>query len=381
MENKTESHFSEGLEDVVAAESSICLIDGKNSKLSYRGYDIHDLAEKSNYEETSYLLLFGKLPNASELADFRKKLAAEREIAPELQGLLKSFPADAHPMATLRSAVSLLSFFDKEAEDKSAEANVRKAVRLVSKTPTLVATIERLRKKQPRVAPKTSPDASLAANFLYMMKGSDATPVEVSMLDKYLVLLAEHDLNASTFSAMISASTTSDIYSAMSAAVGTLKGDLHGSANSRAMESILAIGDISRVEPYVEDALANKKKLMGFGHRVYKGPDPRAKDLRAMAKTLADNNPEQAKWYAISEKLEKAVWDRKKLNCNVDFYSASVLYTIGIPVDMFTTIFAISRMSGWAAHYLEQSAHNRLLRPVSLYTGASPRPYAPLQSR
>ena len=383
MDNKSKAEhpFSEGLEDVVAAESAICLIDGKNSKLSYRGYDIHDLAEKSNYEETSYLLLFGRMPNGAEYADFRKKLAAERELPKGLLELFRSFPLKAHPMAVLRSAVSLLSFFDAEAEDKSAESNVRKAIRLIAKTPALIATFERMRRGQARVAPKTAPDVSLAANFLYMMKDADASAVEISMLDKYLILLAEHDLNASTFAAMTAASTTSDIYSAASAAVGTLKGDLHGSANSRAMESILEIGDVSRVEAYVEDALAKKRKLMGFGHRVYKGPDPRAADLRVMAKTLAEANLEQAKWYAISDKLEKVVWEKKKLNCNVDFYSASVLYTLGFPVDLFTTVFAASRMSGWTAHVLEQYANNRLMRPVSLYTGPVDQTYTPIQNR
>ncbi len=378
---KVEAVFSEGLQDVVASESSICRIDGKNSTLSYRGYDIHDLTEKSNYEETAYLLLFGKLPNAVEYSEFQKKLAEARQLPDPVVELLGTFPLTAHPMAILRSAVSVLSLFDAEAEDKSTESNVRKAIRLIAKTPTIIARLERMRHGQSCVAPKMEPSFSFAANFLYMMKGVEASGVEASMLDKYLILLAEHDLNASTFAARITASTTSDIYSAISAAVGTLKGDLHGSANSRAMESILAIRDVANVDAYVEDTTRNKKKLMGFGHRVYKGPDPRAKDLRLMAKTLADANPEQAKWYAISEKLERAVWEKKKLNCNVDFYSASVLYTLGFPVDLFTTVFAASRMAGWTAHVLEQYAHNRLIRPISLYTGLLSQTYIPMQNR
>ena len=201
------------------------------------------------------------------------------------------------------------------------------------------------------------------------------------MLDQYFILLVEHDLNASTFAARTAASTLSDIYSAVSAAVGTLKGDLHGSANSRAMESILAIGDVGRVDAFLDNAIQNKSKIMGFGHRVYKGPDPRAADLRRMSKTLADSHPDQAKWYQISEKLEKAVWEKKKLNCNVDFYSASVLYMLGIPIDLFTTLFAASRMAGWSAHVLEQYAHNRLIRPVSQYTGAMNQTYIPIQQR
>jgi citrate synthase len=378
---KPEHAFSEGLEDVIATESSICLIDGKASKLSYRGYDIHELVAKSNFEETAYLLLYGKLPTQAQLDEFRSKLASERPVPGAVLEVMKSFPAKAHPMAVLRTTVSLLSFHDAEAEDKSAEANGRKALRLLAKTPTLVAAHERLRTGKAIVAPKADAKLSTAANFLYMMKGADGTSVEAKMLDEYFILLAEHDLNASTFAARITASTTSDIYSAAAAAIGALKGDLHGSANSRAMESILAIGDVSKVDAYLDDALKNKKKIMGFGHRVYKGPDPRAKDLKRMAKTLADSNAEQAKWYAISEKLEQAVYEKKKLSCNVDFYSASVLYTIGIPVDLFTPMFASSRMAGWTAHVLEQYANNRLLRPVSLYTGGADLRYTPIQER
>ncbi len=359
----------------------MCLIDGKNSKLSYRGYDIHDLAEHASFEETAYLLYFGKFPNRKELADFDQNVASQRELPAELVRLIELFPKNTHPMAALRSGVSLLSFFDVEAEDKSAEANIRKAYHLLARVPTLVAYFDRIRKGLPLVKPKTDPSISTAANFLYMLKGKDATAVEIKMLDKYFILLTEHDLNASTFAARITASTLSDIYSAVTSAVGTLKGDLHGSANSRAMESIVAIGDVKNVEAYVEEALKNKKKFMGFGHRIYKGPDPRAHDLKIMARTLAENNPEQAKWYAISEKLEKTVWEKKKLYCNVDFYSASVLYTIGIPIDLFTPMFATSRVAGWTAHILEQLTNNRLIRPVSFYTGKTDQVYAPIDQR
>ena len=377
----SENAFHEGLEDVIAAESSICFIDGKNSKLAYRGYDIHDLAAKSTFEETAYLLLHGKLPSKKELEGFCAAIAAERALPEGVTKLLSSFPKNAHPMAVLRSAVSVLAFFDAESEDKSEPANFRKAVRLIGKIPTIIAAFERLRHGQPVLDPKKDASWSTARNFLYMLKGSEATAVENAMLDKYFILLAEHDLNASTFTARITASTTSDIYSAVSAAVGTLKGDLHGSANTRTMESLLAIGDVNRVDSFVDEALREKKKIMGFGHRIYKGPDPRAADLQEMARTLAASNAAQAKWYAISEKLEKAVWEKKKLNCNVDFYSASVLYTLGVPVDLFTTLFAISRMAGWTAHVLEQYRHNRLIRPVSLYTGATHQTYVPIQDR
>ncbi|MBI3252663.1 MAG: citrate synthase [Candidatus Omnitrophica bacterium] len=378
---ETEDSFSKGLEGVIAAQSSVCRIDGINSKLIYRGYNIHDLVRYSHFEETAYLLLFGSLPMASELADFSKKLASERSIPAELIERIGSFPKSAHPMAVLRSAISLLSFFDPEADDKSPDSNVRKAIRLIAKTPAIIACFDRARHSQKFVAPRADGASNAAENFLRMLKGKDPSAVEVKMLDQYFILLAEHDLNASTFAARITASTLSDIYSAAVSAVGTLKGDLHGSANSHAMESLLEIGDVNKVEAYVDEALKNKKKLMGFGHRVYKGPDPRAADLKIMAKTLAEQDAAQAKWYAISEKLEKTVWERKKLNCNVDFYSASVLYTIGIPVDLFTTMFAASRMAGWTAHVLEQLSDNRLIRPLSHYVGRKDESYVPLAAR
>ena len=381
METKPASAFSEGLEDIVAGESSICIIDGKQSQLYYRGYAIHDLAEHSTFEETAYLLLFGALPTERQLKEFCNKLASEREVHKDVGRLIESLPKTTHPMAALRTGVSLLSHFDPEADDQSRESNVRKAIRLIARVPTIIAYFDRSRNSKPLVHPKTDGNLNKAANFLYMLKGHEATPLEAKMLDKYFVLLAEHDFNASTFAARTTASTLSDMYSAVVSAIGALKGDLHGSANSRAMESIIAIGDVAKVEEYVDDVLANKKKLMGFGHRVYKGPDPRADDLRAMAKALAQGNPQQAKWFEISEKLEKTVWNRKKLNCNVDFYSASVLYTIGIPIDLFTTMFAVSRMAGWTAHVLEQLANNRLIRPVSAYTGEQPRPYQLLKDR
>lgn len=381
MTVKEQDTFSKGLEDVVAGESSICQIDGRASKLFYRGYSIHDLAKNSNFEETTYLLLFGNLPTERQLLDFNNKLISEREIPKDLIKLIESFPKTANPMAALRTGVSLLSFFDPEADDQSMESNVRKVIRLIARVPSIVAYFDRVRRGEKLVHPKLDVSLNTAANFLYMLRGQEASPTEVSMLDKYFILLTEHDLNASTFSARVTCSTLSDIYSAIVTAIGTLKGDLHGSANTRTMESLLAIGSVDKVDSFVEDALQNKKKFMGFGHRVYKGPDPRADDLRAMAKALAESNPQQAKWFEISEKLEHAVWAKKKLNCNVDFYSASVLYTLGIPTDLFTTMFAISRMAGWTAHVLEQFADNRLIRPVSSYTGKTDQTYAPIKTR
>ncbi|MGH7197598.1 MAG: citrate/2-methylcitrate synthase [Candidatus Omnitrophota bacterium] len=381
VKEEAQTTFSKGLEDIIAAESGICSIDGRNSKLFYRGYEIHDLVQNSNFEETAYLLIYGNLPTSPQLADFRAKLAKEREIPAELVKFIQGLPKTAHPMAALRSGISLLSHFDPEADNLSMESNLRKTIRLIARTPTVVAAFERGRRGEKFIAPKLDASFSTAGNFLYMQRGKEASALETKTLDKYYIMLAEHDLNASTFAARVTISTLSDIYSAIVSAVGALKGDLHGSANSRAMESLIEIGDVSKVDAYVDDALQKKKKLMGFGHRVYKGADPRAADLKEMAQALAKTNAEQAKWFAISEKLEKAVWTRKQLYPNVDFYSASVLYTIGIPIDLFTTMFAISRMAGWTAHALEQLADNRLIRPLSNYVGPANRAYVSIDDR
>src|SRR3989338_1320672 len=261
--NTAKDAFSKGLEDVVAAESGICLIDGKNSKLSYRGYDIHDLAQNSNFEETAYLLLFGNLPTERQLIDFKNKLVSERELPKDLIKLIEAFPKTANPMAALRTGVSILSFYDPEADDKSTESHVRKTIRLIARVPSIIAYFDRVRRGLELVHPKLDSGTNTAANFLYMMKGKAPSAVEANMLDKYFILLTEHDLNASTFAARITVSTLSDIYSGIVSAVGTLKGDLHGSANSRTMESLLAIGDVQNVESFVDAALNDKKKLMG----------------------------------------------------------------------------------------------------------------------
>lgn len=381
MSSVQEKTFSKGLEDVVATESSICSIDGKELKLRYRGYDIHELVARSNYDEIAYLLLKGELPTAVQLTEFRRKLAAERALPSTVVDFLRTLPKGANPMAVLRTAISYMAFSDPESEAKSTEANERKALRLVARTPVIVAAYDRIRNGKQPVAPATDAETGTAANFLKMLKGTEPRELEVQALEKYLVLLAEHDLNASTFAARTTASTTSDMYSAITSAIGALKGDLHGSANTRSMEMILEVGSPEKAETYVAGVLDRKEKLMGFGHRVYKGQDPRAEDLRRMAKDLIQVNPEQAKWYAISETIERIVKEKKGLSCNVDFYSASVLYSIGIPVDLFTPMFAVSRMAGWTAHVLEQYANNRLLRPVSAYLGSAPRAYVPIQNR
>jgi len=377
----TTKEATKGLQDIVAGESSVCLIDAKTSRLVYRGYDAAELSQKATFEETAYLLLHGKLPNQSEYKGFKEALVKERKLPHELVSIIQEFPKSAHPMAALRTGVSLLSLFDPESDDLSPEANLRKVYRLLAQIPMIVAFFQRHRTGQKLVQPKLEADVLTAENFLYMFKGADPEKSEARILDAYFILLAEHDFNASTFAARTTASTLSDIYSALTTGIGTLKGDLHGSANSRAMETLVEIGTVDRVESFVDEALAQKRKLMGFGHRVYKGADPRATALRKMAKDIAKDNAEQAKWYEISEKLEKTVLDRKGLHCNVDFYSASVLYTLGIPIDLFTDMFAISRAAGWSAHVLEQYANNRLIRPISHYTGNTDLSYTPIADR
>ncbi|MCG3175839.1 MAG: Citrate synthase 2 [Candidatus Omnitrophica bacterium] len=375
------STFSKGLEEVVATESSICSIDGKGLRLRYRGYDIHELVQRSSYDEVVYLLLRGELPTAVQLTELRRRLAAERPLPPAVSRFIETLPAGTNPMAVLRTVVSYMALQDPESESKAPDANERKALRLIARLPTVVAAYDRLRNGKRPVEAAADAETGTAACFLRMLKGAESRELEVKALDQYLVLLAEHDLNASTFAARTTASTTSDIYSAVTSAIGALKGDLHGSANTRSMEMILEVGSPEKAEAYVTSALDRKEKLMGFGHRVYKGQDPRADDLRRMAKDLIREVPEQAKWYAISEAIERAVKEKKNLSCNVDFYSASVLYSIGIPVDLFTPMFAVSRIAGWTAHILEQYANNRLLRPVSAYLGPSPRAYVPIQNR
>ncbi len=377
-EKSCEPGLAKGLEKVVAGRSSICLIVGDEGKLYYRGYAIEALADKSSYEEVSYLLLKGTLPAVSDLDGYKRELVGSRTLAPAVLEMVRSLPKDSHPMAALRTGISLLAHFDPESEDKSKEANLRKAVRLIAQTPCLVAAFKRSREGLDVVGP--DPELDLAANFLYMIRGKRPDPLETRVLDQYLILLAEHSFNASTFAARVAASTLSDMYSAIVAAVGTLKGDLHGSANSRTMEMLFEIAELENIKPYIDQAIANRKKIMGFGHRVYKGPDPRAEVLHRMARELARNRPDR-KWFGISEEVEKLVWDRKKLHSNVDFYSAYVLYSLGIPIDIFTTVFAISRMSGWTAHVMEQREDNRLIRPTADYTGEVGLEYRPITER
>jgi citrate synthase len=358
-----------GLEDVVAGESGICYIDGVKGILAYRGYSIHELAPNSTFEETCHLLWFGKLPNAAELKDTTAKITAERALPQAALDLMASFPKKALPMEVLRTSISSLSMFDPEAEDMSPEANLRKAIRLTAQCGTLVTAFQQIRNGKSPIAPR--PDLDYSANFYYMLTGKMPNDTIVRALDISLILHADHELNASTFAGRVTAATLSDIYSAVTSAVGALKGPLHGGANENVMRMLLKIGDISKVDAYVKDLFAQKKKIAGFGHRVYRTEDPRATHLRKMSKEACEREG-QPQWFEMSERIEDLVKSEKKLNPNVDFYSASTYYAIGLPIDMFTPFFAVSRMSGWTAHILEQYSNNRLIRPRAEYLGPPP---------
>jgi citrate synthase len=369
-----------GLEDIVASDSGICLIDGDAGVLAYRGIDIHELAEKSTFPETTYLLWFGHLPSSAELAEFNQHLANGRVMPPEVVRLIEELPKDALPMAVLRTAVSALSMYDPDQEGMSHEANVRKAFRLTSQIPMIVATFDRVRKGKSIVPP--DPSLSHAANFLWMLNGEKPSPTAERALDVALILHADHEFNASTFAARVIVATLSDMHSAITGAIGALKGSLHGGANEAVMRILFAI-DKAGADPveYVRQMLADKKKVPGFGHRVYRTEDPRATHLRRMSQDLgrADGNP---KWFDMSRKIELFVKEEKKLNANVDFYSASTYTTLGIDVDLFTPIFAVSRIAGWSAHVIEQFEDNRLIRPRAEYTGpAYPNKYVPIENR
>ncbi|HYR41997.1 MAG TPA: citrate synthase [Terriglobia bacterium] len=358
-----------GLEDVIAGESGICYIDGEKGVLAYRGYNIHELAKNSTFEETCHLLWFGRLPKQAELDDTTKKLASNRAVPQQVLDFMKTLPKKALPMEVLRTAVSMLSMFDPEAEDMSADANLRKAMRLTAQTATLVTAFDRIRSGKEPVSPRA--DLSHAANFSYMLNGTLPHDTMTKALDLALILHADHELNASTFAGRVTAATLSDIYSAVTSAMGALKGPLHGGANEAVMRMLKQIGDPSRVDAYVHDMFAQKKKIPGFGHRVYHTEDPRATHLRRMSKE-AGERAGQPQWYQMSERIEALVKSEKGLNPNVDFYSATTYQVIGMPIDLFTPFFAVSRMSGWTAHILEQYSNNRLIRPRAEYIGPSP---------
>ena len=374
----TASAASAGLRGVVAASSSIGDVNGEKGELIYQGINIHDLANNSTFEEVVFLLWNGRLPKRAELDELKRNISANYELHPAALEMMRRFPKDAEPMDSLRTAVSALAFYDQRARDTSREASIRTATRLTAQFPVIVAALDRLRNGKEPIEAK--PELNIATNFLYMLKGEMPSAEDAHVLDVALILQADHELNASTFTARVVSGTLADMYAAVTAAIGALSGPLHGGANTNVMKMLLEIGDVENTEQYVKDALAAKRKLMGFGHAVYKTEDPRATNFRRFSKELAERsgNP---KWYEMSLKVEETIKREKGLFPNVDFFSASTFYMMGIPLDLYTPIFAVSRISGWTGHILEQYANNKLIRPRAEYVGPRGVPYVPIDER
>jgi citrate synthase len=367
-----------GLEGVIASSSAICFVDGQEGRLLYRGYDIDDLAEQSTFEEVVFLLWHGSLPTRQQLQALRRELGAARALPAAVQGLLTGLPRNADPMDVLRTVTSALGLYDVDQHSQSPEANRRKAARLVAQFPTIVAAYQRVRQGQPPVAPR--PEASHSADFLTMLFGTTPDAEHVRAMDIALILQADHELNASTFAARVTAATLSDIYAAVTSAIGTLKGPLHGGANEEVMRLLQEIESPDRAEAVVQEKLERKEKIPGFGHRVYRTEDPRARHLRTLSQRLGERAGE-LRWFEITRRIEEVVTREKRLYPNVDLYSASVYAAMGIPLDLYTPIFAVSRVSGWTAHTLEQYADNRLIRPRAEYIGPRRREYVSLEQR
>lgn len=374
----TASSFAQGLEGIIAAQSGICYVDGQAGRLVYRGYDVSDLGNWSNFEEVTYLIWFGQLPSQAQLDEFSSQLAAVRQLPGEIIDLLRALPKNANNMDILRTAVSALGLYDPEANDPSRQANVRKAMRLTSQIASLVTAYHHIQNDRDPI----EPDAKLshAANFLYMMDGKSPRADTAHVFDVALILHADHELNASTFSARVTAATLTDMYSAMAAAVGTLKGPLHGGANEAVMKMLIEVDRPERIAPFIKGELDAKRRIAGFGHRVYRTWDPRAIILRDLMCELENTN-ENPKWCTLSRLVSETVWNEKQLYPNVDFYSAPLYYTLGIPIDLYTPVFAVSRIAGWAGHVLEQYANNRLIRPRAEYTGSLDAQYVPIEQR
>ncbi|MSR70067.1 MAG: citrate synthase [Phycisphaerales bacterium] len=372
-----------GLGNTIAADTNLSFIDGTNGVLEYVGYDIDSLARNATFEETTWLLWNGRLPNTHELAAFAKELQSEYAVDARMLDVVRAIPRTAAPMDALRTLVSALAHFDLEADEQTPAANKRKSLRLLAKTATLVALFDRYRKGKSFVAPDAT--LSLAGNFLWMLTGARATPSMERALDVCLVLHADHGLNASTFAARVTIATQSDMYSAATTAVGTLKGPLHGGANQEVMEMLLEIGDLSKVDAYIASKLARKERIMGFGHRVYKAYDPRATYLKTFAKQVAADTG-NLPLYEMTRRIEEIVLAQpniieKGIFPNVDFYSATTYYSLGLDLDLFTCMFAASRMAGWTGHCIEQLAANKLVRPHAEYTGPHGLSYLPIGQR
>jgi citrate synthase len=367
-----------GLEGVVAARTTLSAVRGEAGELIYCGYNINELAGKVSYEEVVFLLHYGHLPNKTELQDLKSQLAAHRELPKGVIDIIKKFPKDTPPMHAIRTGISALGCFDPHADDDSVDANREKAIKLIAQIPIVTAYFHRSRQGKELVAP--DPTLGEAANFLYMIDGEKPSHEKESTMDLCYVLHADHGMNASTFSARVTIATLSDMYSAITTAIGTLKGPLHGGANEGVIKMLQEIGSLDKVDAYVHECLAQKKKIMGIGHRVYKTLDPRAPHLKRMAQILSAKLGE-TKWIQMSDRIAEIMLKEKHLNANVDFYSATVYYSLGIPTDLFTPVFAIARTSGWTAHVIEQLSDNRLIRPQSEYVGPVGLKVTPIEQR
>jgi len=379
MSTATESTAATaGLRGVVAAQSAIGDVNGEQGILIYQGYDIHDLAENSTFEEVIYLLWNGRLPKSDELAEIKAQFQANYEIPAEVLEMLRTFPKDADPMDVLRTAVSSLDFYDKKGHATDRENAVNTAIKLTAQMGTIVTAWERIRTSKDVVAPDKS--LSIAENFLYMLRGEKAEADEAHIFDVALILHADHELNASTFTTRVVAGTLADMYGAVTAGIAALAGPLHGGANTNVMKMLKEIGSEDKIDTWLDKALEEKRKIMGIGHAVYKTEDPRATWLRKFSKQLGEKKGDM-KWFNMSQKIEKAMLEKKGMYPNVDFYSASAYYLMDIPLDQYTPIFAVSRISGWTGHILEQYGNNKLIRPRAEYIGERDQKYTPIDER
>jgi citrate synthase len=371
--------FSKGLVGVIAAQTALSSVDGQNGILTYRGYNIHDLAGRVTYEEVVHLLLYNRLPNAAEHARLQAELAASRKVPGQVMEHIYAAPRKATPMDVLRTAVSMLSYYEKDNEDISIEATLRKGLHLIAQFPTLTAAIHRARKGKEPLAPK--PKLGHAANFMYMLHGEEKSQLENDAMNLYLVLLADHSLNASTFTSRVASSTNADLHAAVTAALGSLKGNLHGGAAEATMNMLLEIGDSASVDSFVDNAFKTKRKIMGIGHRIYKTGDPRAQHLLAWASKMEAAQGKGQDYVNMAQRVEQAVLRHRELYPNVDFFSAPLLYYLGVPTALDTCIFATSRIVGWTAHVLEQYSDATLIRPGADYIGSRHEVFQPLAQR
>jgi citrate synthase len=367
-----------GLRGVAAATSSISDVNGEKGELIYQGYNIHDLAQHSTFEEVVFLLWHKRLPTAAELSQLKQSLAEQYALPNEILALMRQFPRESDPMEVLRTSVSALEFYDKSARNISRDNALATATKLTAQFPALVATGDRLRRGLEPITP--DPKQNIATNFLYMLKGELPSDHDAKVFDKCLILHADHELNASTFTARVIAGTLATIYAAVTGAIAALSGPLHGGANTAVMKTLLEIGTVDNVESFIKRALAEKRKIMGFGHAVYRTEDPRATHLREFSKEMGERAGD-TKWYEMSRRVEEVMMNEKGLYANVDFFSASAYYSMGIPLELFTPIFAVSRISGWTGHILEQYADNKLIRPRAEYVGERNRKYVPIAER